>query len=161
MFFLPNDLCIFLLFIHVVTAKELSEEIKSLNKRIDELESMIRVIVQPLQDVTQSTSNYLRLIGLMLEHGGLTPDIILKELKDPIDKAIVRVLTKKKDLNISQITENVRSIRGSASRRIIREKLKGLQEKNIIYARLDGSRTVYNLTDEVIKKWSQVLGFIK
>jgi hypothetical protein len=97
----------------------------------------------------------------MLEHGGLTPDTILPNIKDPIEQNIVRVLTQKKDLNISQITEHVRSKRGTASRRIIREKLKTLESKDIVYSQLKGSRTVYNLTDEVIKKWSQLLGFIK
>lgn len=140
---------------------ELTKEIKSLNKRIDELESMLRAVVQPFQEMRKSTSSYVRLIGLMLEHGGLTPDTILPNIKDPIEQNIVRVLTQKKDLNISQITEHVRSKRGTASRRIIREKLKILESKNIVYSQLKGSRTVYNLTDEVIKKWSQLLGFIK
>ena len=140
---------------------DLTEEIKSLNKRIDELESMLRAVVQPFQEMRKSTSSYIRLIGLMLEHGGLTPDTILPNIKDPIEQNIVRVLTQKKDLNISQITEHVRSKRGTASRRIIREKLKTLESKNIVYSQLKGSRTVYNLTDEVIKKWSKLLGFIK
>ena len=140
---------------------DLTEEIKSLNKRIDELESMLRAVVQPFQEMRKSTSSYIRLIGLMLEHGGLTPDTILPNIKDPIEQNIVRVLTQKKDLNISQITEHVRSKRGTASRRIIREKLKTLESKNIVYSQLKGSRTVYNLTDKVIKKWSQLLGFIK
>ncbi len=139
----------------------LSNEIKSLNKRIDELETMLRAVIQPFQEIGKSTSNYIRLIGIMLEHGGLTPDTILSDLKDPIEKAIIRVLTQKKDLNISQITDNVRSTRGTASRRIIREKLKNLETKNMVYSQQKGSRIVYNLTDEVIKKWSQVLGFIK
>ncbi|OYT28398.1 hypothetical protein B6U98_04880 [Thermoplasmatales archaeon ex4572_165] len=139
----------------------LSDEIKSLNKRIDELENMLRAVIQPFQEIGKSTSNYIRLIGIMLEHGGLTPDTILSDLKDPIEKDIIRVLTQKKDLNISQITDNVRSQRGTASRRIIREKLKNLETKNMVYSQQKGSRIVYNLTDEVIEKWSQVLGFIK
>jgi len=144
-----------------VDKDNLSDEIKSLNKRIDELETMLRAVIQPFQEIGKSTSNYIRLIGIMLEHGGLTPDTILSDLKDPIEKDIIRVLTQKKDLNISQITDNVRSQRGTASRRIIREKLKNLETKNMVYSQQKGSRIVYNLTDEVIKKWSQVLGFIK
>ena len=146
---------------YTVESQELSEEIKSLKERINELETMLRTIIQPFQEMRQSTNNYLRLIGLMLEHGGLTPDSILSEIKDPIEKSIVRVLTKKNDLNISQITDHVRAERGTASRRIIRDKIKNLEEKNIIESKLKGSRNVYNLTPEVIKKWSQLLGFIK
>ena len=140
---------------------ELTEEIRTLNKRIDELESMIRVLLKPLQNVGKTTANYLRLVNLLLEHGGLTPDMILPEIKDPIEKTIIQVLTKKPDQNISQITEMVRNKRGKASRRIIREKLIQLEEKNIVSSYPSGSRALYHLTDEVINKWSQVFGFSK
>ena len=141
--------------------EELYKEIKALNNRIDELESMIRTIVQPFQQVGKSTSNYFRIIGLMLEHGGLTPDTLFAEIKDPIEKTIIQILTQKKDLNISQITEQVRSKRGKASRRIVRSKIKNLEKKEMIESHPLGSRNVYRLTDKVIKKWSQVLGLIK
>ena len=61
--------------------------------------------------------------------------------------------------NISQITELIRSKRGTASRRIIREKIQELTEKNIIQKHQKGSLYVYSLTEKVIKKWSQMLGF--
>jgi DNA-binding transcriptional ArsR family regulator len=144
-----------------VEPEELYKEIKSLNKRIDELESMLRDVVQPFQQMGKSTTTYFRLIGLMLEHGGLTPDTLFSEIKDPIEKTIVQVLTQKNDLNVSQITEHVRSKRGTASRRIIRNKLQNLQAKEIVETDQLGSRKVYRLTEEVIKKWLQVLGFIK
>jgi hypothetical protein len=144
-----------------VEPSQLKDEIKSLNKRIDELESMLRSVVKPFQDMGKNTTNYLKLIGLMLEHGGLTPDTLFADIQDPIEKAIIRVLTQKKDLNISQLTEHVRSHRGTASRRIIREKLKNLEEKEMVESINQGSRSVYRLTEKVIGKWSQVLGFIK
>jgi len=46
-------------------------------KRISELEKMLSVLIKPLQDVRKTTSNYMRLTGLLLDHGGLTPDLIL------------------------------------------------------------------------------------
>lgn len=141
--------------------EELYKEIKSLNKRIDELESMLRAVVQPFQQMGKSTTTYFRLIGLMLEHGGLTPDTLFSGIKDPIEKTIVQVLIQKNDLNVSQITEHVRSKRGTASRRIIRNKLQNLQAEEIVETDKLGSRKVYRLTEEVIKKWLQVLGFIK
>jgi DNA-binding transcriptional ArsR family regulator len=144
-----------------VEPEELYKEIKSLNKRIDELESMIRTVIQPFQDMGKTTTNYFRLIGLMLEHGGLTPDTLFSEIKDPIEKSIIQVLTQKKNLNVSQITEYVRNKRGTASRRIVRQKLKNLETKNMVESQQHSSRVIYRLTDEVVKKWSQVLGFIK
>ena len=139
--------------------KDLKDEIKELNKRINELEKMLSTLVQPLRNVQKTTQNYLRLTGLLLDHGGLTPDLILPEVKDPISREIVRVLLDRNEQNISQITELVRSKRGTASRRTIREKIQELMEKEIIQRRQKGSRYVYSLTEKVIKKWSQMLGF--
>ena len=143
---------------HFFVNKDLAEEVKELNKRIAELEKMISVLVQPLQRVQDTTSNYLRVVQLLLEHGGLTPDLILPEVKDPISKEIVRVLLDRSEQNVSQITELVRSKRGTASRRIIREKLNELTKKNIIEKKQKRSLSVYSLSSDVIKKWSQLLG---
>jgi DNA-binding transcriptional ArsR family regulator len=139
--------------------KDLKDEIKQLNKRINDLEKMLSKMMEPLQNITKTTRNYMRIIGLLLEHGGITPDLILPEIKDPISREIVRVLLDKNDQNISQITELVRVKRGTASRRIIREKIKELEEKNIVQKRQTGALYVYSITEKVIKKWSQMLGF--
>ena len=139
-------------------SEDLAEEVKELNKRIAELEKMLSILVQPLQRVQDTTSNYLKIIQLSLEHGGLTPDIILTEVKDSISKEIVRVLLDRSEQNVSQITELVRSKRGTASRRIIREKIHELTKKNIIEKKQKRSLSVYSLSPDVIKKWSQLLG---
>ena len=139
--------------------KDLKKEIKELNKRISELEKMLSTVIKPLQQVTDTTQRYLKITGLALEHGGLTPDMILPEIKDYISQQIVRALIDKKDQNISQITELVRSKKGTASRRIIRERLKELEENKIVKKQQKGAIYVYSLTDKVIKKWSQMLGF--
>jgi DNA-binding HxlR family transcriptional regulator len=140
-------------------SKDLAKEVKELNKRISELEKMLSNLTKPLQKVSKTTQNYLRLTGLLLDHGGLTPDMILPEIKDPISKEIVRVMIERTDQNISEITELVRTKRGTASRRIIRDRINDLEDKNIVKKSQKGSRYVYNLTDKVIKKWSQMLGF--
>jgi hypothetical protein len=142
-----------------VEKKDLAEEVKELNKRISELEKMLSTIIAPLQDVRKVTQNYMRLIGILIDRGGLTPDMTLPDMKDPISKDIVRALLEKTNQNISQIEELVRNKRGTASRRIIREKLRYLEEKNIIQKQLKGSLYLYSLNETVIKKWSQMLGF--
>ena len=141
--------------------KDLTDEVKELNKRISDLEKMLSVLMKPFNDIRKTTESYMRLAGLLLDHGGLTPDIILPELKDPISKDIVRVLLERPEQNVSQITDLVKSRRGTASRRIIREKLVDLEKKNIIQKQQRGSRTVFSLTAEVIKKWTQLLGLTK
>jgi DNA-binding transcriptional ArsR family regulator len=141
--------------------KDLTDEVKELNKRISDLEKMLTVLMKPFNDIRKTTESYMRLAGLLLDHGGLTPDLILPELKDPISKEIVRVLLERPEQNVSQITDLVKSRRGTASRRIIREKLVDLEKKNIIQKQQRRSRSVYSLTAEVIKKWTQLLGLTK
>jgi hypothetical protein len=142
-----------------VEKKNLTEEVKELNKRINELEEMLSAVIAPLKDVGKVTQNYMKLISILIDRGGLTPDMILPDVKDSISKDIVRALLERPNQNISQIEELVRSKRGTASRRIIREKLVLLEEKNIIQKQLKGSLYVYSLNETVIKKWSQLLGF--
>jgi DNA-binding transcriptional ArsR family regulator len=140
-------------------AENLEQEVKELNKRISELEKMLSVLIEPLRQVSRTTQNYMRITGLLLDQGGITPDMILPEVKDTISREIVRVLLDRSEQNISQITDLVRSKRGTASRRIIRERIKDLEEKGIIQRKLKGSRYVYGLTEQVIKKWSKMIGF--
>ena len=142
-----------------MSKKDLENQVKELNKRISELERMLSLALKPLSDVTKTTQNYLKLTSIIMEHGGLTPDMILPEIKDHISREIVRVLLERPDQNISQITELVRSKRGSASRRIIRERIKKLQDNDIIEKKFKGKIYVYYLTNKVLKKWSQMLGF--
>ena len=139
--------------------EDLKKQVKELNKRISELEKMLSELLTPLRQVSKTTQNYLKITSLVLEHGGLTPDLILPEVKDQISREIVRVLLDRKDQNISEVTVLVRSKRGSASRRIIRERLKELEEKNIVKKQMKGKLYVYSLTDKVINKWSRMLGF--
>ena len=141
--------------------KDLTDEIKELNKRISDLEKMLSVLMKPFTDIRKTTESYMRLAGLLLDHGGLTPDLILPELKDAISRDIVRVLLERNEQNISQITELVKTKRGTASRRIIREKLQELEGKNIVQKHQKGSRYVYSLTTSVVNKWTDLLGLTK
>lgn len=141
-----------------MTEEDLRKEIKELNKRIAELESMMAQVVAPLQDMQKSTGKYLRLVDLALRHGGISPEMLLPEVKDPISKEIIRVLVDRNGQNISQITEGVRAKRGSASRRVVREKLKALEEQGIVEQRGEKAVSAYYISDQVLRKWSQLLG---
>jgi DNA-binding transcriptional ArsR family regulator len=139
-------------------ADDLTEEIQKLNNRISELENMLSQLLRPLQQVQNSTSQYFRLVQLALEHGGLSPDLILPDIKDPISQEIIRALLDRKEQNISEITERVRNKRGTASRRIIRLRLNELLEKDIVEKTQKGSLYVYSLTEAVLQKWTKLLG---
>ena len=141
-----------------MTEEDLSKEIKDLNKRIGELESIIGRLIQPVQDMQSNAKGYLKLVNMAFDKGGLSPDMLVPGLKDPISKTIIKVLVRKNGQNISQITDMVRDERGSASRRIVREKLKNLIDLNVVMAEDEGKVTTYFLTEEVVRKWSQLLG---
>ncbi|MFO7677952.1 MAG: helix-turn-helix domain-containing protein [Thermoplasmatota archaeon] len=139
-------------------AKNLEKEIQELQQRIKELEEMLSRAIQPIQSFSKTTQQYLRLVNLLLEHGGLTPEVIFPQIKDAISQQIIRSLLETPNQNVSEITQRVKNKRGTASRRIIRNKLKYLMEQKIVESNQQGTRIVYRLTDEVIKKWSQLLG---
>ncbi len=141
-----------------MTEEDLSKQIKELNQRIAELEDMMAQILAPVRDMQKATGKYLRLVDLALSHGGLSPEMVTPEVKDPISKDIMKVLMERRDQNISQITEALRSKRGSASRRIVRERIKTLITQNVVEQKGEGSVSTYSLSEEVLRKWSQLLG---
>ena len=63
---------------------------------------------------------------------------------DQISKAIIEALAGCEELSTSEVTRRVRAIRGTASRRIVRERLERLEKRGIV-ARVGGSRPRYVL----------------
>ncbi|MEM4258716.1 MAG: hypothetical protein QXL17_06165 [Candidatus Thermoplasmatota archaeon] len=87
--------------------KDIVEEIKQLHQRINELERLISQAFAPLQNAQQITKRYLTLVQLAFEHGGLTPEMVLPAVQDPISRDIVRVIMDHTDQNLFQITDLV------------------------------------------------------
>jgi len=67
--------------------------------------------------------------------------------QDDISRCIIQVLAVKGALNISAITRQVASMRGRASRRIVRERIKKLQAQGVLL-RTDGKTPTYNLVNK-------------
>lgn len=67
--------------------------------------------------------------------------------QDEISRCIIQALTMKDSLNISAITRKVASMRGKASRRIVRERIKKLLEEGVI-VRTDGETPTYDLVSK-------------
>lgn len=144
------------------------KKIDELTHKVDQLETALREVARPYSELVAQLSQfqdtvqkYFRLLDLYQRYGSISIETILPEVKDPISKEIVKVLLDKPGLNISEITEQLRDRRGSSSRRIVRDRLNELVGQNILLEKAGPKEKVYEITEPVIRKWSQVLGLSK
>jgi len=115
------------------------EKMDKLSKRIEELQLETIEEIIPLASELVNLSNKFN-IPLNLYSNQLKQMVLLNSIKDSvpeiekddISKSIIQSLIEKSELNISQISERVKSLRGKASRRIISERLKNLEELGIV-----------------------------
>ena len=147
---------------------EESKRIEELSERIEELESTLRKVAEPYSELVRQLSlfqdtvqKYFRLMDLYQKHGVVSIDTILPQVKDPISKEIMRILLDKPGLNISEVTEELRARRGSSSRRIVRDRLGELLAEGLVKEKADRKEKTYEISEEVVRKWSQVLGLSK
>jgi len=142
--------------------------IEELSQRIAELEAALSQIVRPyaelverldrFQDVVQK---YFRLLDLYQRHGGVSIDVILPQLKDRISREILRILMDRPGLNISQVEEELRSRTGTSSRRIVRGRLEELAREGLVVEEKGRRASCFRVSDEVVRKWADVLGLPK
>ena len=151
-----------------MTQDDLRKEIRELRAQIEALRTALSDVTRPYAELMayvnrlqDASRGYFRILGLYAEHGKVSPDLVIPGLKDDISRHIVVALFDRPDRNISQITEAVKRKRGTASRRIVRERLEDLERQGIVVA-TPGSRTrTFRVAAEVADKWSQVLGVDK
>jgi len=119
----------------------LNDKLDQTIKRLADLENKIEKLSPGIQDATGSLNMTLAILRTFQEVTNvatifspskwlmrLRPDVNL----DAIERLIVDVLTRDGPKNISQLTASVRMERGTASRRIIREKVNDMIERNIV-----------------------------
>ncbi|MHC1681052.1 MAG: hypothetical protein AB9860_07415 [Methanomassiliicoccales archaeon] len=147
---------------------EEAKRIQELTERIAQLEEAIRQVSVPYSQLAaqlatfqDTVGKYFRLMDLYQRYGVVSIDTILPEVKDPISKDILRILLDRPGLNISQLTDELKGRRGSSSRRIVRDKLKELAEMKLVLEEPGRNERSYRLSEEVVKRWSQVLGLTK
>ncbi|HSA35042.1 MAG TPA: hypothetical protein P5202_00630 [Methanomassiliicoccales archaeon] len=147
---------------------EEAKRIQELTERIAQLEEAIRQVSVPYSQLAaqlatfqDTVGKYFRLMDLYQRYGVVSVDTILPEVKDPISKDILRILLDHPDLNISQLTDELKGRRGSSSRRIVREKLNELAEMKLVVEETGRNERSYRLSEDVVKRWSQVLGLTK
>ena len=147
---------------------DLRDDVRELRKQVEALREVLGKVAEPYREITgyldqlQSiTRGYFRLLDLYAKHGAVSPDLVIPGLKDDISKHIVAALFEKGDRNISQVTESVKGKRGTASRRIVRERIRELEAKGVLVSAPGPRGRTYRVSEEIVEKWSQVLGFPK
>jgi hypothetical protein len=124
-----------------LTIDEVQDRLEEISDRLARVESLIERIGPGLDEVSESAkviregfefydgmvklmSKFTRAERLESRYGDLK--------KDDISWRIIKILDNSRPLNISQITAAVRAERGTASRRIIRERVNSLLERGIL-----------------------------
>jgi hypothetical protein len=140
---------------------ELLEEIQELQQRIASLEEMFAQVMRPLTGMRETAQGYHRLLRLYLRFGRISPDTLVPGLRDDIGREILQVLFERDGQNISQITDAVKERRGTSSRRIVRDRLADLEAREVVERRRRGKIDHFHITEEMVRKWSRMLGLEK
>ncbi|OYT49663.1 hypothetical protein B6U79_01425 [Candidatus Bathyarchaeota archaeon ex4484_231] len=134
--------------------EEVSKKLDAIMRRLDLLETM--VIEKPEYADVASSLRLLRLgIRLYDEPVKILSRLKLAERyvkhskirKDEISRCIVQALALKGPLNTSAITREVKAMRGTASRRIVRQRLQKLEKDGVVRL-VEGFGTTYELVEQ-------------
>ena len=135
-------------------AEELSKKLDQIIHRLDLLEKLI--LDKPEYEGLASALGLARLgIGMYGEPLKIAARLKNAEgylrhkpiAQDDISRCIIQAIAVKGALNISAITRQVTVMRGKASRRIVRERVKKLQEQGVLL-RKEGKAPTYELVDK-------------
>lgn len=138
--------------------EELSERISSLEAALREVTRPYAQLVEQLGQFQSMVNKYFRLLDLYQRHGAIAVDTIFPEVKDPMSRELMRILMDRPGLNISQISDELRSRTGSSSRRIVRSRLDGLVKNSLLVEEGTSKARTFRVSDRVVSKWSEVLG---
>jgi len=115
------------------------ERLDNLERRIGFVESGSRLDSKIIEMYRSLLRAYASVLGSVAR-----VERMAQLVSSDLDRSIIRVLANSGPMNISQVTEEVKRLRGSASRRIIAERLRRLAKKGIV-ERVKGKGKVYRL----------------
>lgn len=111
---------------------EINKKLDILISKIEILEKAINLETAPLLSSTLKTLKLETAVASKILQGYTTMEEYRKLSRDDITLAIISSLERNRVLNILQLTDEVKKLRGKSSRRIIRKKLEELAQKNIV-----------------------------
>jgi len=148
-----------------VADEDIQAQIKALSQKMEGVEESMSKVAGPYSQLVdylarfqKISDSYFKMLGLYQRYGAISPDLLIPGVKDSISRDIVQVLFERDGQNISQITEKLKEKRGTSSRRIVRERLKTLEEKGVVRGKGSSRSKEYWLTPEYIDKWYDLLG---
>ena len=131
--------------------KQLEKMLEELMNRLNNIEEKLRTlgIEQPTLSIASQLVIAFSMPAIQALEASRRAIAAISKLSiiDPINEAIIEVLSSCEALNISEITRRVRVLRGSASRRIIRERLKRLETLDIVVNVGSNDRPKYMLNE--------------
>lgn len=122
--------------------EEIKRMILMMINRLDNLETKI----ESYEEDRRIIETYKSLLNIYASVLGKIANLerLARLFSSDLDRAIVRVLSDGEPRNISEITSEVKKLRGRASRRIIAERLRLLSQRGIL-DRVEGKGKVYRL----------------
>src|SRR5512136_1041579 len=144
--------------------EDVSRKLTELEESISKVKGGYAELGQYMETLKDISSRYFRLMDLYAKHGKISVDLAAPDIKDQISKDIIRILLDRADKdkegsNLSEITRELKNVRGSASRRIVREKVGKLEKMGHVKKVLSGKISTYTISDSLVEKWYSLLGF--
>jgi len=144
-------------------AEDVSRKLTELEESVGKIKGGYAELSQYMDVLKEISGRYFRLMDLYAKHGKISVDLAAPEIKDAISKDIIRTLLDMADKdgdgsNLSEITRELKNIRGTASRRIVREKIANLERMGFVKKAQKGKTSYYAISDSLVEKWYSILG---